>query len=261
MKAGTQEVLMVGAIVALVLPWAASTLTWLGTPLLLPSDFFQFAVFALVFSRTLLYLGVPSLRKLSWGASIVLFSGDFLILPAAAAVSVATGSQTELAFATSYIASWFSASLLVYPPVAAFVIASAFRENARLAFVLPAAACSFTTSALVLVAIESTAVTQGFAGVLRMALDEIRRPVLPPEWAQGVVTICGAILFVSLAAYSVLGGSDADGKLAPKLSLGVAGALGLLVLILTLPGVGPVLSLGVPTLGIVLVIWGASRET
>jgi len=260
-RAGTQDVLMGGALVALGLPWAATTLIWLGTPLLLPSDLFQFAVFALVFSRTLLYLGIPRLRKLSWGASVVLFSGDFLILPAAAAVSVVTGNQSQLALASSYIASWFSASLLVYPPVAAYVIANAFRAKARLAFVLPAAACSFTVSALVLVAIESTAVPQGFTGVLGMALAEIRHSILPPEWALGAITCCGAILFVSLAAYAVIGRSDANGKLAPKLSLGVAGAFALLVWILAMPHVGPVLTLGAPTLVIVLVIWVASRES
>ncbi len=261
MKGGTQDVLMGGALLALVLPWAATTLIWLGTPLLAPSDLFQFAVFALVFSRTMLYLGFPRLRKLSWGASVILFSGDFLMLPAAAAVSLVTGSQSQLAFASSYIASWFSASLLIYPAVAAFVIANALRQKARLVFVLPAAVCSFTITALVLVAMGSTAASQGFTGVLGAALAGIRHPVLPPEWALVITTFCGAVLFVSLAAYAVVGRSDTDKELAPKLSLGVAGAFGLLVWILALPRVGPVLTLGVPTLVIISVLWVASRES
>ena len=261
MKGRTHDVLMDGALVALGLPWAATALIWLGTPMLLPSDPFQFAVFALVFSRTLLYLGIPRLRRLSWGASIIFFSGDFLMLPAAGAVFVATGSQSQLAFASSYIASWFSASLLVYPPVAAYVIAIAVRQRARLAFVLPAAACSFTTSTLVLVAIESTTVYQGFTGVLGMALAGIRHPILPPEWALVVITCCGAILFVSLAAYAVAGRSEVNGKLTPKLSLGVAGAFMLLVWVLVFPRVDPLLILGVPTLVIISVVWVASRES
>jgi hypothetical protein len=259
MNLSARDVLVGGALVALVLPWAITTLLWLGTPLFVPSNIYQFAVFSLVFSRALLYLGTPTLRKLSWGASIILFSGDILIFPAATLLSVITGSQSLVVFAVSYTASWFSASLLVYPPVAAYAIIGSLRERGRLTYVLPAAACCFTFSTLVLVAIESSAGSPGLNGLLGLALAEARRPVPPPGWTLGVITGCGAILFVSLAAYAVTGRSDFGERLAPQLSLGIAGALGLYAWILALPKLGPLLVLGVPTLVLVSVIWVATR--
>ena len=255
MRVGAQGILVGGAMFALVLPCAVATLLWLGTPLLLPSDPFQFAVFTLVFSRGLLYLGVPRLRKLSWGASIILFSGEFLMLPVAVVLSAVTGNLSEVAFASSYFASWFSASLLVYPPVAAYAIAVGFRERARLAFVLPAAACCFTTPTVIIVAIQSAGGSHGLTGVLSLVLSGLRRPFLPSGFASGLVAICGAILFASLFAYAVSGRSGASGKLAPQLSLAVAGAVGLLVWVLALPHLEPWLVLGIPTLVIVSAVW------
>jgi len=259
MNAGARDVLAGGVLVALVIPWAATILLWLSTPLLLPSNLFQFAVFCFVFSRALLYLGSPALRKLSWGASIILFSGDMLIFPAAALLSYATGSSLEIASASSYTASWLSASLLVYPPVAAYAIVHAIRDRARLTFVLPAATCSFTISTIVMIAIESTARAHGLNGVLIQAIVGIRHPVSPAGWSLDVITGCGAILFVSLAVHAIAGGSNLRRRLAPQLSLGVAGALGLYVWIPVLPRLGPLLALGVPTLAIVSAMWVASR--
>jgi len=261
MKAFAKDVLAGGALVALVIPWAVTTLSWLSTPLRLPSNPFQFAVFLLVFSRALLYLGSPALRRLSLGASIILFSGDILVFPAAALLSAATGSSSEVTLASSYTASWLSASLLVYPPVAAYAISSALRKRARLAYVLPAAACCFTISTFVMIAIESTAGPHGLNGVFVQAVVGVMHPVLPPGWAPGVITSCGAILFVSLAVYAVSRSSDFDRRLAPQLSLGVAGVLGLFAWIPALSRLGPLLVLGVPTLVIVSVVWAASRES
>lgn len=259
MKEGPQEVLVGGVLVALLVPWAVTTLLWLGNPLLLPSDLFQFSVFALVFTRTLLYVGIPELRRLSWGATIILFSGDSLILPAAGVLSVVTGSSSEFAFASSYVASWFSASLVVYPPVAAYVIANAFRARGRLAFVLPAAACCYTISTLVMIAIESPVAPHGLTGILGSALVGIRHPVLPSGWTLEVITFSGAILFVSLAAYAVIGRRDAEWRLAPQLSLGVVGAIGALAWLMALPHLSPLLLFGLPTLVVLSVVWVTSR--
>ena len=259
MKIRTQDFLAGGALVALVPPWAITTLLWLSTPLRLPSDLFQFAVFSLVFSRTVLYLGSPALRRLSWGATIILFSGDILIFPAAALLSAATGSSLEITFANSYIASWLSASLIVYPPVAAYAIISALREKERLAFALPAAACCFTISTLVMTAIESAPGPRGLSGVLVSSVAGVRHPVLPAGWTLGIITFCGAILFVSLAVHALTGRLDGERRLAPQLSLGIAGALGLFALIPALTRIGPLLALGVPTLVVVSVIWVASH--
>jgi len=261
MKTGVQDILAGGALVALVLPWAATTLLWLDTPLLLPSDLFQFAVFSFVFSRALLYFGSPALRKLSPGASIILFSGDILIFPAAALLSAATGSSSEVAFASSYTASWLSASLLVYPLVAAYAIIDSLRNRARIAFVLPAATCCYTISTLVMTAAVSTAGPNGLNGIVVLAIAGVRHPVSPAGWALGVITCCGAILFVSLAVYAVTGRGNVDRRLAPQLSLGVAGALGLFAWIPALSRLGPLLALGVPTLVVVFVMWVASRES
>lgn len=260
MRVGVRDILAGGASVALVLPCAAATLLWLGTPLLLPSDPFQFAVFTLVFSRGVLYLGIPRLRRLSWGASITLLSGEFVMLPVAIVVSVVTGSQAEVAFALSYIASWFSASLLVYPPVAVYAIVAGLRERARLAYVLPAAACCFTTSTLIMVAIPSAAGSHGLTGVLGLALAGLRHPFLPPDLTLMFVACCGAILFASLFAYAAIGRGGVGGRLAPQLSLAVAGAVGLLAWVLALPRSEPWLTLGIPTVVIVMVLLVSTRE-
>jgi len=259
MKARAADVLAGGVLIALVIPWAATILLWLGTPPLLPSNLFEFAVFCFVLGRALLYLGSPALRKLSWGASIILFSGDMLIFPAAALLSFATGNSLEVAFASSYTASWLSASLLVYPPVAAYAIIEAIREKARLTFVLPAAACCFTISTLVMIAVESTAGSHGLNGILIEAIVGVKHPVLPAGWALEVITFCGAILFVCLAVHALTGGGNMERRLAPQLSLGVAGALGLYVWIPALPRLGPLLALGVPTIVIVSAMWVVSR--
>jgi len=259
MKVGARGVLVGGVLIAIVAPWAATVLLWLGNPRLIPSDVFQLAVFTLVFSRALLYLSYPMVRKLSPGASIILFSGDILILPAAILLSVVTGGRSEVAFAISYIDSWFSASLIAYPPLVAYGIVDALRGRGRLAYVLPAAAFCFIISTLVMVAFETYAGLPGLNGIMGMAIAEAKSPAPPLGWTLEVITGCGAILFVSLAAYAVAGRREAEGMLASKVALGVAGAFGLFAWIQALPRLDPLLGFGLPTLVVVSVIWVASR--
>lgn len=231
---------------------------WLQNPGLFPSTPIEGAVFALALLRGALYLGVPRLRRMNPSNVVVLLSGDVMVLPVAIALYLLTGDYAFDSFGGQYLASWLSAALLVYPPIAAYAVAGGMKRRSRLAVVAPGAAGIFALSTSVMVRIGGTAGGQGLSSVARWTLGvQNGQPQMEPGVSL-VVLGCSALLFVSLVSYSVAGGPG--GRLVPQLAVGVVGVAVALGWEWLVPGVQLWLAYGVPAAAMVGLAWVLARE-
>ncbi len=259
MKVGVTDVAAAGGVVGLGLPWLASVWAWLSTPGLLPATAVEEAVFSLVLFRAILYFASSRVRRMDTGKAVIMFAGDVLILPASALGFMTTGDPSYGAFARIFVASWLSAALLVYPAVATFGISRSVRARARLASTLPASAISFGASSLVLQSIGAGAASAGFDGVAGLALGAFRQPLIPLPGASEFTAVCGAVLFASLALYSVAISDSLPGRLAPRLLVCACGSAVGVAWLLLAPPLGAWIVIGLPAVAVVSAVWVMTR--
>lgn len=260
MKSDAPFAIMAVAGIALGLISATEIVAWLGSPGLFPSTAVQDGVLALMIMRLALFLIVPSLRRMGAGSLVILFSGDIIVLPVVAAFFLQTGDPLYGEFGREFLASWLSAGLLFYPALAAFLVVRAVGQNSRLSYVLPAAAGSFGISSLALDALSSGSGVGGLQGVVGLALAGLRKPTAPYLGTTMLLYGCGALLFASLAAYSVTGAAHEWVGLVPRLALCFAGVVALVAWVLVVPPIGTWVTLGLPAAVIVGTVWVMTRE-
>ena len=259
MRANAGTLALAGAAAALAPPAAAVVLLWLGAPPLLPSGPYEFFILEFVIARALVYCLVPRLSRLGTAATILFFTGDFLLLPVSTAAGAVTGSQAYLGLANSYLPTWLSCTTIVYPSLVAFLVARGFQRKTRVAYALPAAAVSYVTSASVISAFGAAGSGTGLAGFWRL-VDGVRTPQ-PQGWPSELATVCGAVLFASLVGYALAAGQAREGGTGPGLSLAVLGA-SLLLVVVALAQSQPVwVALGAPTAAMAASLWVVTRGT
>ncbi len=260
MNRGAPFLMMSGSGAALGALCAAEFAAWLGNPGLLPSTPLELGVFGTVLLRLGLFLGIPWLRGMNLGNTIVLFSGDVLLFPFAMAGFLLTGDPGYTEFGKAFLSSWLSSGLIVYPALASFFVVRAMGRHSRLASVLPAAAGCLGVSSLALGTFAGGSGTGGLQGVAGLAFAGLKVPISPSPATYALLLLGGALLFASLAAYSITCPGRVGGRLAPRLALCVAGFLALIAWILVVPPVGAWATLGLPAAAIVGMVWVLTRE-
>lgn len=258
MRLGARSLPSLVAAASLGIPGAGIILEWLQNPALYPSTQVEDGVLAFLLIRAALYLGVPRVRKMKPSNLVVMLSGDILMLPVAVGLYLLTGNYSFEAFEGAYLAAWLSSALVVYPLVASFAITDAMLQRSRLSAVVPSAAGAFILSTEVLGRLGGAQGGQGLSSVAHLSLA-IGGRVAPSAGTDALVLGCGALLFVSLAAYSFLEGS-VKRPAVPGLAVGVAGVAALLGWSLLVPGVQPWVAYGLPSAAAAGVIWVVTRE-
>ncbi len=259
MKGSVTDFVAAGAVIGLGLPWLASVLAWLAAPGLLPATAVEEGVFALVLFRALLYFASGRIRRMNAGKAVIMFSGDVLILPACALGYVATGDPSYGAFGREFLASWLSAGILVYPSVGALGISISVRSRARLASIIPASAIGLGASGLVLESIGAGAASAGFEGVAGLALDALRKPLVPLAGASELLAVCGSVLFASLAVYSAAVSGAFPERLSSRLLVLVGGGAAALAWLVLAPPLGAWTVIGLPAVVVVSAVWVMTR--
>ena len=246
------------AAASLGIPGAGIILEWLQNPALYPSTLIEDGVLAILLTRAALYLVLPRVRRMKPSNLVVLLSGDILMLPVAVGLYLLTGDYFFDAFQGAYLAAWLSSALVVYPLVASYAITAAMLQRSRLSAVVPSAAGAFVLSTEVLGRLGGAPAGQGLSSVARLTLA-VGGKAAQSAGTDALVLGCGALLFVSLAAYSFVAES-ARTPAVPALAVGVAGVAALLGWTLLVPDVQPWASYGVPSAAAAGVIWVVARE-
>lgn len=261
MKSDGTMILAVGTGIGLGVPFLAAMLAWLSNPALLPSSPLEDVVLTFIVVRSLVYLGVPFVRRLDAGKSAIFLMFDILLFPLSSVAVLLTGESAFGQFGGAFLAVWLSSAILVYPAMGAVLIARSVKRRVRLSYVLPSAVATFGISSLVLDALGGGAGTGGLAAVVQGTLGGLRKPTMPVPWATDLTTGCGAILFAALAVYSITSSRRTDSRLTAQLSIFVLGAVVLFAwLFASAPQAGWEV-LGVPTAVIAGLVWVSTRES
>jgi hypothetical protein len=245
---------------AIGIPSLGALLAWVGSPMLFPSTPLESAVFATILLRAVLFFGVPKFRRVRAGTAVILFSADVVLLPVAVALFLLTGDPAFANAGGAYLGAWLSAALLFYTPVAGLAVAIAMRARARLTGTIPTAAGAFVLSALVLDGVRSAAGSQGLVSVARWTIGNLKGQASQSPEVSLLLVGCGALLFVSLATYSVTVGSSERGRLIPQLAVCVTGIGAVLVWAVLATDLPSWSAFGLPAAAIVGVVWVLTRE-
>jgi hypothetical protein len=260
MKPDSQSISSLATGAAIGIPSLGAVAIWLQSPWLYPSNLLEQGIFSLILVRAVIFFGVPRFRNIQTGTAIVGLTGDVLILPFAAGMYYLTGDASFATIAGDYLGAWLSAALLLYTPVAGLAVAEAMRRRVRLTGVVPGSAGAFILSALVLEGVVNSGGSNGFASIARLTIGNLRGNISPAPSLTPLLLGCGALLFASLAVYSVTIGSARSGNLVPSLAVGLAGVAVVLGWVQVTSGLPSWEAFGLPVVIVTGLLWVITHE-